>query len=128
MSLYYTIISIKSFKYFFIQNHPKEGENLVDYLTGVFQIANVFLSVVAGLIALTLFRHTKKKDHLAWAPLIIVLVLFALEEIVGALRSFDIWSTAYLTHVIPSVLLGFLIWALVRQIEISRGSSKGAKQ
>ncbi len=100
---------------------------MVDYLSGVFQIANVFLSIVAGLIALTLFHLSKKKDLLAWRPLIIVLVLFALEEIVGALRSFDIWSTTYLTHVIPSVLLAFLIWALVRQIGISR-SSRGAKQ
>ena len=100
----------------------------MDYLSGVFQIANVFLSIVAGLIALALFKHTSKRDHQAWAPLIIVLVLFAAEEVVGALRSFDIWSTAYLTHVIPSVLLGFLIWALVRQIDISRTLSAGGKR
>lgn len=95
---------------------------MIDYITGVLQIANVFLAVVAGLVAATLFEVSKRKELLAWRPLIIVLILFAVEEIVGALRSFGIWSTPYLTHVIPSFVLGFLIWALVRQITISRGA------
>lgn len=95
-----------------------------DYITGVLQIATVFLSIIAGLLALTLFNHSKRKDLRAWRILIIVLVLFAVEIIFGALRSFGIFSTPYLTHVIPSFILGFLIWALVRQIAISRGDLK----
>ncbi len=94
---------------------------MVDYISGVLQIANVFLAVVAGLIAATLFEVSKKKELSAWRPMAAVLILFAVEEIVKALRSFDIWSTAYLTHVIPSFVLGFLIWALVKQIQIERG-------
>ncbi len=94
---------------------------MVEYIPGVLQIAAVFLSVVAGLIAATLFEISKKKDLIAWRPLAIALVLFALEEIVKALRSFGIWSTPYLTHVIPSFILVFLIWSLIRQIEVSGG-------
>lgn len=95
---------------------------MVDYVSGVLQIANVFLAIVAGLIAATLFEASKKKQLSAWRPLIVVLILFAVVEIVGALRSFGIWSTPYLTHVIPSFILLFLIWALVRQINIARGA------
>ncbi|MFC1728025.1 hypothetical protein ACFLZ7_01005 [Nanoarchaeota archaeon] len=95
---------------------------LVQYFTGVLEIANVFLAIVAGLIAATLFEASKKKQLASWRPLIIVLILFAVEEIVSALRSFDIWSTPYLTHIIPSFILGFLIWALIKQLEISRGA------
>lgn len=96
---------------------------MVDYITGVFEIAAVFLSIVAGLVAVTLFKHSKKKYLLAWRPLIIALILFAFEEIFAALKSFGIYSTPYLTHIIPSFILGFLIWALVKQISISRGAA-----
>ena len=96
---------------------------MVEYITGVLQIANVFLAIVAGLIAATLFEASKEKQLLAWRPLVIVLILFAVEEIFGALRSFAIFSTPWITHVIPSFILGFLIWALIRQIAIARGAS-----
>ena len=94
---------------------------MVDFITGMLQIANVFLAVVAGVIASTIFKVSKKKLLKAWRPLVIVLILFAVEEIVGSLKSFGIFSTPYLTHIIPSFILGFLIWSLVRQINISRG-------
>ncbi len=95
---------------------------MVEYISGVIEIAVVFLAIVAGLIAATLFEASKKKQLLAWRPLIVVLILFAVEEVIKALRSFGIWSTPYLTHVIPSFILGLLIWALVMQIKISRGA------
>jgi hypothetical protein len=95
---------------------------LVEYVAGVIEIAVVFLSIVAGIIAATLFEASKKKQLLAWRPLIAVLILFAVEEILKALRSFGIWSTPHLTHIVPSFILGFLIWALVLQISIARGA------
>ena len=46
--------------------------------------------------------------------------VFAVEEILGALRSFNIYSTPHLTHIVPSFILAFLIWALVLQIKVAK--------
>ena len=87
------------------------------------QIANVFLVIVAGIIASTLFRVSiKDKKMAAWRPLIIVLVLFAFEEILGALRAFEIYSTPHLTHIVPSFMLGLLIYSVALQIYITKTS------
>ena len=94
----------------------------IDFTTGVLQIANFFLAIVAGLIAASLFAVSKKSELKAWKPLAIALVLLALEEIFGGLRSFNIYSNPWITHVIPSFILGFLIYALVLQIETVRGT------
>jgi len=91
---------------------------LVGYLEGILKIANIFLSVVAGIIAISLFKYSSKDKNLKpWYILIVVLVLFAVQEILGALRAFEIFSTPHLTHVNPSIMLGLLIWALVLQIK-----------
>ncbi len=88
---------------------------------GVLQAANVVLAVCAGIFASTLFRHAWTKDSMkAWRLLIFVLILFAVEEILGALRSFGIFSTPYLTHIVPSFILGLLIAALLVQIGIKK--------
>lgn len=93
----------------------------MEYLYGVLQIANVFLSVVAGAIALSMFKTSREHKELdAWKYLGIVLVLFAIEEILGALRSFRYWDPGFLTHVVPSVMLLLLAYALIRQIQIMR--------
>jgi len=92
----------------------------IGYFEGVIQLANVFLALAAGALALTLFNK-KFKGNLAWKPLIIALLFFALEEIFGALRSFQIFSTPYITHIIPSIMVGFIIYALVLQIILAKG-------
>lgn len=96
--------------------------SIYDYALGTAQIASVFLMVVAGIIALTMFHISHKQTDLkAWKWLIIALVLFAIEEVLGALKSFGIFSTPYLTHVVPSFILLCIIAALVTQIQINRG-------
>jgi peptidoglycan/LPS O-acetylase OafA/YrhL len=93
-----------------------------DWVYGITQIATVFLSIIAGIIALGMFQHAIQRRYLAaWKPLVIALVLFAVEELLGILRTFGIWSTPYLTHVVPSFILVFLIAALLKQINITRG-------
>jgi len=93
-----------------------------DWIYGITEITNVILSLIAGFIALTLFEHAHSRKYLAaWKPLIVALVLFTFEEIFGVLKVFGIWSTPWLTHVIPSFILVFLIAALVKQINITRG-------
>ena len=92
------------------------------YLQGIIELAATFLSIVAGIIGSTVFfQASKKKEYAPWKPLSIVLILFAFEEIFGALKSFGIYSTPWITHVLPSVILGFLIYALVLQILAAEG-------
>ena len=93
-----------------------------DWIYGITQLAAVFLSIVAGFIAISMFQQAARSKYLAaWKPMLIALVLFVVEEILGVLRTFGIWSTPYLTHVVPSFILVFLIAALVKQINITRG-------
>lgn len=92
----------------------------IDFITGVLQIANFVLSVVAGLFAASLFAVSKYKELRPWRPLAVALVFFALEEIFGGLRSFGIYSNPWITHVIPSIILAFLIYALSLQINVVR--------
>ena len=80
------------------------------------------MAIVAGILALSLFKAAfKKKELKAWRFLIFALVFFAVEEVVGALKIFGVYSTPHLTHVIPGIILAFIIAALVNQIYINRG-------
>ena len=91
----------------------------MEQLEGILKIANLFLAIVAGFIALGLFRASRKKEILrAWKVLIFALVLFSIQEILGALRAFSIYESPFLTHIIPTVILGLLITALVFQINL----------
>ena len=93
-----------------------------DWVYGITEITNVLLSVIAGAIAFGMIEKTAQRKILgAWKFLLIALILFAVEEIVGALKIFGMWSTPWLTHVIPSFILVFIISALLRQINITRG-------
>lgn len=96
----------------------------IDFTTGVLQTANFILAIVAGLIAASLFSESTRKALRPWRPLAIALIFFALEEIFGALRSFNIYTSSWITHVIPSVIMVFLIAALVMQIMLIRESGK----
>ncbi len=93
-----------------------------DWIYGITQLATVVLSIVAGFIAITMFQQAAQKKYLAaWRPLIIALVLFVVEELLGILRTFGIWSNPWITHVVPSFILVFLIASLLKQINIVRG-------
>ncbi len=93
----------------------------MDYLEGLLKLVNVFLSIIAGVIAITLFKVSNQRKHLRpWKILIIVLVLFAIQEIFGALRAFDIFESPYLTHIIPTAMLGLLIITLLFQIGVHK--------
>lgn len=94
--------------------------NLV-FLEGIFNIANVLLSIAAGVIAASLFSKAWKIESLkAWRPLIFALIFFAVQQILGALRSFNIFSTPYLTHIVPSIILGLIIASIVMQIDVTK--------
>jgi heme A synthase len=90
-------------------------------LEGVIKIANLVLAVVAGTAASTLFMKAwRRKELRPWRYLIFALILFAFQELLGALRAFDIFSSPYLTHINVSVILGLLIAAIVLEITIKK--------
>jgi hypothetical protein len=93
-----------------------------DWVYGSGQIASVILSVAAAWIALGMFKEARQRKSLrAWKYLLSALIFFTIEELVGALKTFGVWSTPWLTHVIPSIILGFLITAIIIQIQITKG-------
>tara|TARA_Y100000310_G_scaffold315228_1_gene365534 strand:- start:584 stop:928 length:345 start_codon:yes stop_codon:yes gene_type:complete len=110
---------------------------LYDWVYGISQIAAVVLSCIAGIIALSIFKDARKQELLrAWKPMVAALVLFAVEELLGLFRTFDVYGTAALswlpsglvkfltvsaTHIVPFFILLFLIAALITQINIKRG-------
>ena len=97
----------------------------MQYLEGILKIANLFLAIVAGIIGISLFRalhknRRKKQEQKVWRFLIVALVFFAIQMILGALRAFNIFESPFLTHIVPTVILAFLIVALVIRINISK--------
>jgi predicted membrane-bound dolichyl-phosphate-mannose-protein mannosyltransferase len=97
----------------------KRGVN-VQYLDGILKITNLILALVAGGIALSLIKVSRKKKELnAWLLLIVALIFFAIQEILGALRAFQIYESPYLTHIVPTIILALLTIALVKQIHIA---------
>lgn len=96
--------------------------SVYDNIYGIAQFSAGFLAIIAGLIAISLFHVSHKQKNLrAWKPLIIALVLFAAVEVIGGLTAFGFALPSFLTHVLVSVLLAFVIAALVTQIHINRG-------
>ncbi len=92
---------------------------MVIYFEGILKIANLVLAFVAGIVALSLIKVSHQRQELrAWKVLIVALVFFVIQEILGALRAFDIYSSPFLTHVVPSVILGLLIYTLALQLHI----------
>ena len=85
----------------------------MEYLPGVLQIANVFLMIIAGFFAISLFKVSHSTKHLKpWKILIMVLVLFVIEEILGGLIAFGKIQPTFLTHLIPTFMMVFLIYAV----------------
>ena len=90
-------------------------------MEGILKIANLVLAVVAGVIGISLIKISNSKKELkAWILLVIALIFFGIQEILGALRAFKIFESPYLTHIIPTIILALLIIALVQQINIHK--------
>jgi hypothetical protein len=94
---------------------------MVEYLAGVLAIAAFFLSLVAGVIAISMFRVAHSHARLRpWKYLLIVLFLFMIQEVLGVLKFFKLFETPYLTHIIPTAMLLILIYAISIEILIAR--------
>lgn len=91
----------------------------MQYLDGILKIANLFLSIVAGYFAITIISmRGKKKELIPWKVLSFALIFFAVQQALGALRAFNIFSSPYLTHIVPTIILGLLIFCLTLQINL----------
>lgn len=96
--------------------------SLYDWIYGTAEASAGILSIIAAFIAISMFRAAGKTKKLrAWRYLLIGLLFFSAVELAGAIKTFGIFSTPYLTHVLVSFVLVFLIAALVIQININRG-------
>ncbi len=95
---------------------------MYDWIYGITQISAVVLAIIAGLLAVSLFSSARRIKYLhAWKWMIPGLLFFVIVEIIGVLRTFGIYSSPFLTHILPGVILGCLIVALVVQTNINRG-------
>ncbi|MBW2978887.1 hypothetical protein KY304_02130 [Candidatus Woesearchaeota archaeon] len=92
-----------------------------DWVYGIAQLAAGFLAIIAAIIAMTMFGKSNTKLLRAWKFLLIAVLVFAIEEVIGAMKTFGIYVTPHLTHIIPGIILGLLITALIIQININRG-------
>lgn len=94
-----------------------------DWILGTAELAAAFLAIIAGILAISMLEASRQQKILsAWKWMIVALVIFMGEEIIGALKSFGIYSTPHLTHVIPFFILLFVIAALIIQISITKGA------
>jgi len=93
-----------------------------EWIYGIAQFSAGFLSIIAGIIAISMFKAAREfKSLRSWTYLSIALILFAVEEVIGALKTFGVYSTPHLTHVLPFFILLFVIMAVVVQINITKG-------
>ncbi len=93
-----------------------------EWMYGVAQLAAAFLAFFSALLSLWILGLVHARPTLkAWRFLLVAVVFFSAEEILGSLAVFGVYKTPYLTHIIPSIILGFLIAALVKQTEITKG-------
>lgn len=94
----------------------------IEWVYGIAQLTAAFLSIFAAFFAMSMVKSSKQFGMLkAWKWLIAVVVLMSVEEILGTLRSFGVFSTPHLTHVVPSFIMICLIAALLKQIHINKG-------
>lgn len=87
----------------------------MQFIEGILKIANLFLIVVAGGIAISMFKASGKNEYLKpWRMLIIALLLFVVQQVLGALRAFAIWESPFLTHINVTIILGLILYTLVQ--------------
>ncbi len=96
--------------------------SISDWVYGISQLAACFLAIFAAFFAMTMFNSSKQYALLrAWKFMIPAIVIFAVEELLGTLKTFGVFDTPHLTHVVPSFIMLFLIAALLKQIHVNKG-------
>ena len=92
---------------------------MVEFVEGILKIGNLVLALVAGFIAFSLMKVSHSRKELKpWVFMLFALIFFGVQEILGALRAFQIYESPFLTHINPAIILAFTIAALVYQLQI----------
>ncbi|MFC1768863.1 hypothetical protein ACFLZX_03800 [Nanoarchaeota archaeon] len=92
------------------------AHELIPFIEGVLKISNIILALIAIIISVSMFAlRTKEETLRPWKVLIFVVIFFAIQEILGALRAFQIYESPFLTHIVPTIILGLMIRALILQ-------------
>ncbi len=95
----------------------------IQFLEGMFQIANVFLSIVAIFIIIPMLKHYGHPDLRPWKYVLLGLLVFDILLIVGAFRSFGLYENPYLTHLLATVIMLLLIYAQHIQLRGWKGGT-----
>ena len=116
---------MKRFIYTFCYKIVKEVNEITltfyDWIYGTAQIAAVFLAIVALFVSAGVLKAQKKTEFIALKMLFAVLVLFTINEILGALDTFDILQPTFWSFLLSSFVFLFFIVALVFQILAKKG-------
>jgi len=75
------------------------------YVEGIFQVANLLLSVVALVLASLLFFRYNVPALRPWSFVVVGIVLFMTILVFGVLRSFGLYENSYITHVLTGAVL-----------------------
>ncbi|MBS3107087.1 hypothetical protein J4419_05515 [Candidatus Woesearchaeota archaeon] len=88
----------------------------LEFLEGALKLTNLVLALVAGYLSVRIYSMSRRKDLLPWKILAVALLFFMVQQILGALRAFGLYTSPFLTHIVPTIILGLLILALSLQI------------
>jgi hypothetical protein len=98
---------------------------MYDYVYGVAQLAAGILAIMVGFVCFPMLGKTRERKQAAWKPLLLGLILFVLEEVIGGLRTFGVVPDAgiwkFSVHIIVSAILALMIGAVVMQTRINKG-------
>ncbi|MDO8480520.1 MAG: hypothetical protein Q7S65_01745 [Nanoarchaeota archaeon] len=91
----------------------------LEFLEGAMKLANLVLALMAGYLSLHIYHLSRRKDLLPWKILAVALLFFMVQQILGALRAFNLYTHPYLTHILVTIILSLLILALSLQIHFT---------
>ncbi len=92
-----------------------------DWIYGTAQLTAVFLAIVAGFISTKSLKSRRKPEFIAWKFLFVALILFTINEILGALDTFDILQQTFWSLLLPSFVFLFFIISIALQILVKKG-------
>ena len=99
--------------------------SIYDWIYGSAQIGVGFLAIFAGVICALMISSTRVRHLRAWRPLLIALILFVVQQLIGGFRTFGILPStgvfSFLVHVVVGGILAAFIVALVIQLQVNRG-------
>ncbi|MBD3209498.1 hypothetical protein GF367_03705 [Candidatus Woesearchaeota archaeon] len=90
-----------------------------DYLSGILEIANVFISLFVLIYAWSFLRQTADvKDRKPWVFLFVAAIVFFLFEVVGVLDVFNISKVPGLRSFLESAFIALILFVFIFQYDL----------